>query len=148
GAATFVTEDTTHQGNWLGVYGSQGYSVVGGPAGYPAYAQVTPSGKTDYVWRPSTTDARALQGPGGGRVAATWYSRTSYDVDVNLTDGQTHGLALYLLDWDQGGLSQRIDVLDAQSGAALGSWTVSSFSAGKYLVLNVSGHVTLRFTRL
>jgi PKD repeat protein len=148
GTATFVTEDTTHQGNWQGVYGSQGDNVIGGPASYPSYAQVTPGGKTDYVWRSSTSDARALQVPGGGRVAATWYSRTSYTVDVNLTDGQTHGLALYFLDWDNGGLSERIDVLDAQSGAALGSWTVSSFTGGEYLVLNVSGHVTLRFTRL
>src|SRR5262245_15246773 len=132
----------------VGSYGADGYNVIGGPAGYPAYAQVTPSGKTDYVWRSSTTDVRALQVPGGGRVAATWYSRTSYTVDVNLTDGQTHGLALYFLDWDNGGLSQRVDALDAQSGAVLGSWTVSSFTGGKYLVLNVSGHVTLRFTRL
>jgi hypothetical protein len=69
-------------------------------------------------------------------------------VDVNLTDGQTHGLALYFLDWDNGGLKEQIDVLDAQSGAALGSRTVSSFANGQCLVLNVSGHVTIRLTRL
>ena len=147
-SATFVKLDTATQGNWVGAYGSDGYNVIGGPASYPSYAQVTPSGKTDYVWKSSTTDVRALQVPGGGRVAATWYSRTSYTVDVNLTDGRTHGLALYLLDWDNGGLAERIDVKDAVSGAALGSWTASSFAGGEYLVLNVSGHVTIRFTRL
>jgi hypothetical protein len=28
----------------------------------------------------------------------------------------------------------------------LGSWTVSSFAGGQYLVLNVSGHVTIKIT--
>ena len=148
GIATFVRQDLGTQGNWQGVYGSDGYNVIDGAVSYPSYAQVAPSGKTVYVWRSSTTEARALQVPGGGRVAATWYSATSYTLDVNLTDGQTHGLALYFLDWDNGGLKERIDVSDAASGAALGSWTIDSFTGGKYLVLNVSGHVTLRFTRL
>jgi hypothetical protein len=143
-----VKQDAATQGSWIGVYGHDGYNVIGGPASYPSYAQVTPSGKTDYIWKSSTTDVRALQVPGDGRVAATWYSRTSYTVDVNLTDGQTHGLALYFLDWDNGGLKERIDVLDAQSGVTLGSWTVSSFSGGKYLVLNVSGHLTVQITDL
>jgi hypothetical protein len=148
GSATFVEQDTTTHGNWIGVYGRDGYNVIGGPASDPAYAKVAASGKTDYVWRSSTTDPRALEVPGGGREAATWYSPTSYTVDVNLTDGQTHRLALYFLDWDKGGLSEQIDVLDAASGASLGRWTVSSFADGQYLVLNVSGHVTIKITRL
>jgi hypothetical protein len=146
GSAAFVRLDATTQGNWIGAYGHDGYNVIDGAVNYPSYAQVTPSGQTDYVWRSNTGNPRALQVPGGWRVAATWYSRTSYTVDVNLTDGQTHGLALYLLDWDKGGLSERIDVKDAQSGAALGSWTVSSFANGRYLVLNVSGHLTVQIT--
>jgi PKD repeat protein len=146
--ATFVRLDTTTQGSWMGAYGHDGYNVIDGAVSYPSYAQVTPSGQTNHVWKANTRNVRALQVPGGGRVAATWYSTTSYTVDVNLTDGQTHGLALYLLDWDRGGLSERIDVKDALSGATLGSWTVSSFANGEYLVLNVSGHVTVQLTRL
>src|SRR5262249_530476 len=92
------------------------------------------------------TDARALQVPGDGRVAATWYSTTSYTVDVNLTDGQTHGLALYLLDWDNGRLTERIDVKDALSGAALGSWAASSFANGQDLALHLPGDVTGQIT--
>jgi RHS repeat-associated protein len=147
-SVSFVRLDSATQGSWQGAYGSDGYNVIQGAVGYPGYAQVTPSGQASYVWSSSTTDPRALAVPGGGRVAATWYSTTSYTVDVNLTDGQTHGLALYLLDWDHGGLSERIDVKDALSGALLGSWTASSFSGGEYLVLNVSGHVTVQITRL
>src|SRR5262249_9113662 len=37
---------------------------------------------------------------GLSRLAATWYSGTSFTVDVNLAAGRRHGLELYLLDWD------------------------------------------------
>jgi hypothetical protein len=83
-------------------------------------------------------------------VAACWYSLSSFTVDINLTDGASHQLALYLLDWDgyQGGRSERVDILDASTGAVLSSQTVSSFQSGVYLVWNVSGHVQLRITNL
>ena len=45
--------------------------------------------------------AGALQNPGGsGRIAACWYSASSFTVNVNLTDGQLHDLELYFVDWD------------------------------------------------
>ena len=69
-------------------------------------------------------------------------------MDVNLTDGQTHRLAIYFLDWDTSSRSQRVDVLDAASGTVLDSRTISSFHNGAYLVWNVTGHVQLRFTKL
>src|SRR5207248_1594584 len=69
-------------------------------------------------------------------------------VDVNLTDGQSHRLALYALDWDRLGRSERVDVLDASSGAVLDTRTLSSFGGGQYLVWNLSGHVQLRLTNL
>jgi hypothetical protein len=82
------------------------------------------------------------------RIAATWYSGSSFTVDVNLTDGQTHEVALYLVDWDTTGRSERVDVLGASTGAVLSSQTVSSFNGGKYLVWNLTGHVQIKFTNL
>ena len=85
------------------MYGSQGYNVIGNAASYPAYATVTTSGQSTYTWAASTTDPRALENAGGSsRIAACWYSRTSFSINVNFTDGQTHDLALYALDWDEG----------------------------------------------
>ena len=99
--ATFLKQDTTTQGNWIGTYGTQGYDVIGNAASLPSYATVTPAGQSTYTWAASTTDPRALQDAGGtGRIAACWYSATSFTVDVDLTDGQTHDLELYFLDWD------------------------------------------------
>ena len=88
-------QDTTTQGNWIGAYGSQGYDIIGNAASYPAYATVTPAGQSTYTWAASTTDPGPENAGGTGRIAAGWYAGTSFTVDVNLTDGQAHDLALY-----------------------------------------------------
>ena len=98
-SATYLKTDATTQGNWIGAYGAQGYDVIGNAASLPSYATITPAGQSTSTWATSTTDPRALQGAGGtGRIAACWYSATSFTVDVNLTDGQAHDLELYFLD--------------------------------------------------
>jgi hypothetical protein len=111
---------------------------------------VAPSGNSSWTWAASTTDPRALQQPGSptARIASTWYAATSFTVDVNITDGQTHQLALYLLDWDSRGRSERVDILDPTTGAVLNSQTASGFANGEYLVWNISGHVQIRITNL
>ena len=100
-AATFLGADTLTQGNWHGVYGADGYSVFSDVTSYPAYAQVTPTGKADYIWASQPdSDPRALQrGVAAGRIAACWYGSV-INIDVNLTDGADHKVTLYLVDWD------------------------------------------------
>ena len=67
---------------------------------------------------------------------------------VNLTDGQTHQVSLYFLDWDKAGRSETVGVYDTATGALLDSRTVSSFSGGEYLVWDVSGNVTFKITKV
>jgi hypothetical protein len=151
GGATFVTTDATTQGNWQGVYGADGYHVIDDTVNYPSYAQALPSGQLDYVWASSSADDVRTLTKGSDptdRLAATWYSATSFTLDLNLTDGQTHQVAFYLLDFDMIGRSEQIDVLDASSGAVLDSQTASDFGGGEYLVWNLTGHVQVRFTNL
>ena len=90
----------------------------------------------------------ALSNPAGGRIAACWYSAGSFSVGVNLTDGQTHQVSLYFLDWDKAGRSETVGVYDTATGALLDSRTVSSFSGGEYLVWDVSGNVTFKITKV
>ena len=50
-----------------------------------------------------SADPRALQRASPqatDRLAATWYSGSPFTIDVNLTDGQTHAVSLYAVDWD------------------------------------------------
>jgi hypothetical protein len=147
GTATFLQADTIHQGNWQGVYGAQGYNVIGLSPSYPAYATVSPSGQHTKIWTKSTTDIRALSNPAGGRIAAAWYASNSFTVKINVTDGRTHQLALYFLDWNNAGRSERIDVLNS-AGQVVDSRTVSAFGNGQYLIWNITGKVTFRITRL
>src|SRR5262249_40280945 len=105
-AATFIQTDTTTKGTWKGVYGSNGFAINSDITSYPAYAQVAINGPQSYVWSGSTTDIRALQkgSPGAtDRIASTWYSGSSFTIDVNLVDGNLHRVALYALDWDAQG---------------------------------------------
>ena len=145
--ASFVGTDVTTQGNWKGVYGSNGYAIFNDSTNYPAYAQVTAAGNLSYVWASQPSDPRALQrGVAVGRIAATWYTSTSYTLDVRITDGNTHQVSLYNLDWDSTIRAQRVDILDGDSGNVVDSRTVTGFNGGRYLVWNISDHVVIRVT--
>lgn len=148
-AATFVTLDAATKGSWKGAYGADGYSIaqLSGRVRLPSYAALSVSGNSNWTWSASSTDARALQKVAtSDRIAACWYG-TTFTVDVNLTDGQAHNVAFYVLDWDSNARAEKIDVLDAATNAVLNSQTVTTFNGGKYLVWSIRGHVKLRFTR-
>ena len=81
-------------------------------------------------------------------MAATWYASGTYSFDVNLTDGNAHQFALYAIDYDNSGRSQRIDIVDTATGSVLDSRTMSGFAAGQYLIWNLSGHLTIQLTQL
>jgi hypothetical protein len=143
-SATFVGTDTTTQGNWRGVYGTDGYNVINDTVQYPAYAQVTASGQGSWTWVGSTTDGRALQKASGtDRIAATWYGST-FSIDINVIDGTAHRVGLYLSDWDTTQRAETLEVRDAVTNALLDSRTASGFSGGQYWQWTVSGHVIVR----
>jgi len=148
GTAAFVKSDTTTAGTWKGVYGSDGFNVINDTTSYPSYVTATPSGNSNYAWATSTTDLRGLQKASSAtdRIAACWYSYSSFTVDLNFKDTSTHQVAFYLLDFDNyNGRTERVDILDA-SNTLLDSRAVSSFVNGQYLVWNLSGHVIVRIT--
>jgi len=99
------------------------------------------------VWPNSPTDVRALQKASdpAERIAGVWYSSTSFSVDLNITDSNTHQVALYCLDWDRLGRSETVAITDA-NGNVLSSQSVTNFGGGVYLVWNVSGHVKIQVT--
>jgi len=146
--ASFVKADTTTKGTWKGVYGLDGYHIANdtssnNPA-YPAYATVSNTGFTN-TWAASTTDARALTWAASGatnRIAAQWNSSTTFTIDCNLTDANTHNVALYCLDWDGAGVrAESIQVQDAGTGTVLNTQNVASFQNGTWEVWAIKGHV-------
>ena len=151
--ATFLRQDATTQGNWVGTYGAQGVVIPLGPDWLPSDATISPLDESGWgVWYRSTTDPRALVTTWDTsigltrRLAAGWVSSGSFEVDVNLRDGQVHGLELYLLDWDNAGRAEQVKISDARTGAILSTQSVSSFQSGLYLDYAVSGHVRITIT--
>ena len=63
---------------------------------------MTPAGNATAIWNPSTTDTHALQkiGPAIDRIAACWYSSTTFSIALQFNDGKPHQVALYLYDFD------------------------------------------------
>jgi len=148
--ATFVTADTLTHGNWKGVYGIDGYNIIGDTSGpnpaYPAYATVTAGTHTSGVWSSTSTDPKALQkisATATTRIAGVWYN-TAWSTSVNVTG--THKLALYFLDYPNAGYAETITIKDAATGAVLDTRSVSGFQNGVYEVWNVSGNVTITLT--
>jgi len=146
GTAVFVRQDTTTQGNWRGVYGLDGYVVIGDQTSNPSYVSPIPSGHLTYVWTNSTTDVRALQkgSNANDRIAATWYNTSPFTIDLNITDAATHQIALYCLDWDSVNRRQTVDILDSNGNVLNSQVLPANFSGGVYLVWNVSGQVKIR----
>ncbi len=101
----------------------------GGAGQPPLLRHVSVAGASTWTWASSTTDPRGLEAPGGsGSSAACWYSASSFTIDVDLTDGQVHDLALYAVDWDNQGRSEQIQVINAATGSVLDTETLSSFT--------------------
>ena len=144
----FIRTDTATRGNWKGIYGGDGFNVIGTPHNYPSYATVTSTGNGSYIWTPTTTNAVALQKPSSAeRIAGCWYSSNDFTIDVDITDGQVHSLALYVLDWDGfGPRAERVEVFNAATGALLDSHLIPSYRNGQYLVWDASGHIQIRVT--
>jgi hypothetical protein len=138
--------DTTTQGAWTGTYGADGYLIANDVSNPPGYAAVSLTGNSLYTWTASTSDPRALQVSSGSstRIASTYYSYTQFTIDLNLTDGNTHRIALYLLDWSHQSRTETISILDAASGRFLNTVAFSSFSNGQYAVWNLTGHVLIQ----
>ena len=146
-SATFVSSDTLTQGNWQGTYGSDGYSIVNYGQSLPGYAAISPLNSFTYTWNGRTADGRALKFPNSSLgIASAWYNNPTFGLDLALKDGNSHQVALYLLDWDAKSRSETIQIVDANSNAVLSTQNASSFANGTYLVWTISGNVKIIVT--
>ncbi|MBO0865403.1 MAG: hypothetical protein J2P16_10065, partial [Mycobacterium sp.] len=142
--------DTTTQGTWKGVYGSQGYDIVGDSQSLPSYVHVSTDG-TEFTWDNTPTDTRALQrATSSGRIAATLFGDTVH-LNISVEDQTPHRISLYLLDWDggtpsgQGVRQESVTVSDSISGTQLDAVDSGNFTDGEYLSWNVTGDATFTF---
>jgi hypothetical protein len=138
--------DPTTQGNWRTRYGADGFRINGDVFSDPSYALIGISASSR-LWSPFETDVRALERANAalGRLVSGWISATApgaaFAFPINLTDGQSHDIAFYALDWDAAGLEQRFEVT---TSAGTTSHQMNSFQGGQYLACRLSGNITIR----
>ena len=147
-SASYIGLDTATQGTWTGVYGGDGFIIANGANNAPSYASVSFTGQSTWTWITPTSDPRALQIASGSstRIASTYYGGSSFSINVNLTDGNAHKIALYLLDWDAGSRAETIAILDASTHAVLSTQAFSGFQNGQFASWNIKGSVIIQVT--
>lgn len=147
-AASFVQADTQTSGNWPGLYGTEGYSIIGGDTSLPSYASIEYSNAQFWEWAAQgQADSRAPEAnPSSSQhVAAAEFSTTSFTLDLNLAGGTSHEVALYLLDNDKQNRVETVQVANGDTGQVLDTRTISNFENGEYLLYNLYGHVKITF---
>lgn len=117
------TIDKATGANWQGKYGSQGYAIPLGISSLQSTATVTVSGSSTWTWAQGFT---------------CWYSSSSFTISVNILDGKSHQVALYIQDYDK---QERAESVQAVPTTA--------FTSGDYVVFNnVSGNTTFTISRV
>ena len=153
GTAEFLSNDTKTQGDWLPVYGAEGYLIAGDQTSNPSYVTPSISGQgiagTPSVTTFNNTSAEALvkASSPATRVAAAWSAASPIEIDLNCNDtSSVHQVALYWADYDPKAAGQTIDVLDA-NGIKLATQSVpATLTGGLYVVCNISGHVKIQIS--
>jgi hypothetical protein len=147
-SASYIGLDTATQGTWTGVYGGDGFIIANGANNAPSYGSVTFTGQSTWTWITPTSDPRALQIASGSltRIASTYYGGSSFAINLNLTDGNSHKIALYLLDWDAGSRAETIAILDASTHSVLNTQAFSGFQNGQFASWNIKGNVIIQVT--
>lgn len=150
--ASLLRVDEDSAGGWVGRYGERGYSLAmaGEPTSLPPGVSMAMARSHLYLWSPVTTDPRGLSVPANPsrQSAGQWFSWDNFSLDLDLRGrGEDLQVALYLVDWDSDARAQRVEVADGESGVVLLSRSDEHFRKGRYLLLRLSGHVKLRFTK-
>lgn len=97
------------------------------------------AGKGNYL-----TDASGVKQAEVGKMTADNHEI----IDVNITDGKTHKVTIYLLDEDASGRWTMVDVIDPDTQKILDNQNIYDFSEGVYLSYNISGHIQIRLTNV
>jgi len=151
----FSNSDGATQGSWRGAYGAEGCMLASGTGSdflslpSAGWAKISIQSQTPLLWAGTSSDVRALQKPtpSTDRIAAAWSSPDTFTIDVTLLDGNSHPVGLYCIDWLGIGITQKIEVINADTGLIEDTRDFTVPANGAYLLWNLSGHHQLRITR-
>ena len=145
-ATTFVRADETTSGTWRGTYGADGAVIAGDDVKTlvaPKCAIITPKNKDDstpWAFTPDNPRALQLSGDNKGHSNRLWFAPEQMDIDIELTDGKEHQVAICL---PLGG-AITVEIQDADTKAILDTQSPKESNKQKYLVWNLKGQVIVR----
>ena len=68
--------------------------------------------------------------PGTSRIAATWFSTTTFAIGLAFNDTLQHQVAIYCLDWDTTSRAETVNIFDANN-ILLATQNVTNFNGGQ-----------------
>jgi subtilisin family serine protease len=152
--ARFIGTDGGTFGAWKAAgYGSTFAAVAGD--NFPGIddllsAQVVPTGATERILNPDTSDPRALEIASDNntddRVEGYLYAPNSMTFYVNPGDNLQHEVAMYFADYENLHRVESITITDPATGTILARQRISNFPSGKYLLYNISGAFDVTIT--
>jgi subtilisin family serine protease len=143
---TFVSTNTTAAGNFQSAFGSQGVYLPGQSSNFPSFVNVNVTGGT--IVSGGSKSSQLDNVAGTGTVKTYLSSASQILLDMNFTDGLAHQTTFYAADAKNGGLAERIEIVDPTTGNVLASQDLSNFKNGAYATFDLSGHVQVRIIRL
>jgi len=161
---TFVKEDRTTSGNWIGKYGREGGFLFGENGGrnrirLPDFVASVISRKGHIgAWTSLVNSPALAESPTGGGARcsgvldcddpASW-SQQCLVVDVALKQPAEYQLALYFVDLDGKNRRQSVELFDLASRKLIAPTRVySNFTGGTYAVYNCQQSVRIRVNHI
>ncbi|HEV2413222.1 MAG TPA: fibronectin type III domain-containing protein [Candidatus Dormibacteraeota bacterium] len=141
------------QGSWVGVYGADGYALLGWGGGdlvsIPGATLAVDQGQR-YVWANPSSDVRALQsGDASTRQATTAYDANQVRMRITFSKAYSGTVHVYAVDWDAQGRRETITVNDGSGPQT--AYLNADFSQGAWVSVPVNvaagGTVSVSVTR-
>lgn len=164
-SARFLARDEETRSAWKNAYGKDGFvfpgvksTTKGGiPAEtfdlqkLPAYVKsFTGLERSTHRWATVLNPLAELDPPDGAeKGACADFSVTTFRYELELAPGEPRRVSLYMADYDQGTRAQIVEAIETDGGKVLDRQELAApvLSKGVYLSWELSGRVTLRFTR-
>ncbi len=140
--------DYTTKGNWTGVYGSDGYYLIGGKYVIPSYMteqSVKFCNAYLLVWDSDSWDERALVNPATGkRIMVYQESKDEFCVNVIIAGQISREITLYFADFERFHTDLRIEVFNKLHHKLLDTVKLNRVDDGLYLTFKALGDILFK----
>lgn len=147
--ATILAIDWDTQGDWIGVYGSEGY-ILPEYVSAPSWLSYSLAYTNFTGYPPDDADRRMVLIPPGGssRQPKTYQDTTQVGVTLTPSDGTTRYVAVSARVGGTVSRRCRVDVLDASTSTVLASYTVDrEYVSGVWLFIAFTGAITVTIVK-